>query len=221
MMADVPDFPIRNTRVVSRTLEILRLCADKKVLHLGCADVPFTLQRGENLLHYQLARVTPPHKLWGLDLSKEGVNILQQKGHNVIHGDVEQLGRELKEQDFDVILAGEIIEHLSNPGLFLKSLTSVMNRNTELVLTTVNASPIKGFLRTMMRRERVHPDHNYYFSYRTIQQLLEKFDLKCTEVYYYQGFADGGFWRIVDKTLSIATWISPACADGLIVRATI
>jgi hypothetical protein len=73
-------FPIRNTQVVSRVPEILRLCAKKKVLHLGCAGMLHTLQRGDNLLHYQLARVTGPDRLWGLDNSLEGVRILREKG---------------------------------------------------------------------------------------------------------------------------------------------
>lgn len=221
-MKTAPRFAIRTTRVVSRVPEILRLCSYKKVLHLGCADMPYTLERGDGLLHNQLARVTAPGMLWGLDISLEGVHILRGKGFdNVIHGDVERMGPEFQHMDFDIVLAGEIIEHVANPGLFLKGLTSIMSEKTELILTTPNASSFKGFLHAMMREEKVHEDHNYYFSYRTLKQLLEKCGLRCSEIYYYQEIVGRGLSGTLDKVLSYVTWISPVWADGLIVRATV
>ena len=97
-----PKFPIRNTRVVSRFPEVLRICRGKKVLHLGCADMPYTMHRGNDLLHKQLSRVTGPDMLWGLDYSAEGVRLLREMGfENVIQGDVEHLDQELKEMNFD------------------------------------------------------------------------------------------------------------------------
>ncbi len=221
-MGLTPHFPVRHVRVVLRIPEILRLCADKKVLHLGCADMPYILQRGENLLHKCLVKVTGPDMLWGLDVSEEGIRMLSEMGFtHVIHGDVERMRAELQQVNFDIILAGEIIEHLANPGNFLKSITSIMSKKTELVLTTPNAFAFKGFLHSMLRREKVHPDHNYYFSYRTIRQLLEKFDLQCKEIYYYQEVEGHGMSRALDNAIWYTTWISPVYADGLIVRATI
>lgn len=213
-------FPIPSARVVSRVSEILLRCANKKVLHLGCADMPYTLDRGDDLLHKRLAKVTNHGMLWGLDSSEEGVRILRERGiDHVICGDVEHMDPEVKHMNFDIMLAGEIIEHLANPGLFLKSLTSIMSAKTELILTTPNATSFKRFLHAMTRREKVHEDHNFYFSYRTLKHLLEKYGLKCKEVYFYQEVAGCGFSRIFDKVVSCVTWISPVWADGVIVRA--
>ena len=217
-----PRFPIKNSRVVSRVPEILRVCRGKKILHLGCADMPYTLQRGESLLHFQLAGITGPDMLWGIDNSEEGVHILQQRGfHHIIYGDVEQMAPELRKERFDIILAGEIIEHLANPGLFLKCISSIMDGHTELVLTTPNATSVKGFLFSIMRQEKVHPDHNYYFSYRTLKQLMEKFDLNCREIYYYQEVEGQGLSRALDNAVAFTTRLSPLWADGLIARATV
>jgi 2-polyprenyl-3-methyl-5-hydroxy-6-metoxy-1,4-benzoquinol methylase len=214
--------PVRNTRVVLRIPEILRICENRKVLHLGCADMPYTLQREEKLLHKQLMKVTGPHKLWGLDLSEEGVRILRTMGiDHVVQGDVEKIPKELQQEKFDIILAGEIIEHVANPGLFLSSLISIMNKTTELVLTTPNAFSFKGFLHSMLQEEKVHQDHNYYFSYYVLKQLLEKFDLRCKEIYYYQEIENTGLLKVFDKVISFVTWISPTWADGLIVRAVL
>jgi len=89
------------------------------------------------------------------------------------------------------------------------------------VLTTPNATSVRGFLFSIMRQEKVHPDHNYYFSYRTLKQLLEKFGLNCKEIYYYQEIEGQGLSRALDNTVAFATWLVPLWADGLIVRATV
>lgn len=217
-----PRFPIQNTHVVSRIPEILRICTNKKVLHLGCADVPYTVRRGEDLLHNRLAQVTGPDMLWGLDISEEGVRILREQGFdNIILGDVEEMGSELRPMNFDIVLAGEILEHVANPGRFLTSLGSIMTAKTELVVTTPNANSFKGFVHSMLRREKVHPDHNYYFSYRTLKQLMEKFDLECSEIYYYQEIEGQGLAKAIDRALSLATRVSPVWADGLVARAAL
>ena len=118
-------------------------------------------------------------------------------------------------------MAGEIIEHVDNPGMFLKSLTEIMNEDTELILTTPNAYFFRGIISVLARMEKVNPDHNYYFSYRTLQHLLDKFGLKCREVYYYQDQGGRWLWRILDKFISLMVWVSPVWSDGLIVRANL
>ncbi len=65
--------------------------------------------------------------------------------------------------DFDIIIAGEIIEHLGCPGAFLRSTRFIMNTKTDLILTTPNVFSLKLFFHTSLRREKIHNDHNYYF----------------------------------------------------------
>ena len=174
------------------------------------------------MLHQRLLGVTGPERLWGIDSSEEGVRLLRGMGFDhVILGDGEALPAGLKGEAFDVLLAGEIIEHLANPGRFLQSLTSIMSGGTELLLTTYNASSFKQFVHAMLREEKVHPDHNYYFSYRTLKQLLEKFHLRCVEIYYYQEVEGRGIARVLDRAVSALTRISPLWSDGVIVRATL
>ncbi len=90
-----------------------------------------------------------------------------------------------------------------------------MTENTEVLLTTVNAFAMRGFLFTMMRKEKVHEDHNFYFSYQTLKHLFEQYELKCSDIYYYMVLNN-----LLDKALSVATRISPVWSDGIIVRAS-
>ncbi|MBO0181221.1 hypothetical protein J0682_30075, partial [Vibrio parahaemolyticus] len=77
---------------------------------------------------------------------------------------------------FDVIVAGEIIEHLNNPGLFLSGVRRFMHRDSKLVITTINAYCAMRFFVYALRGRRginefVHPDHVAYYSYSTLRVL--------------------------------------------------
>ena len=74
---------------------------------------------------------------------------------------------------------------------------------TELVVTTANAFAFRGILYSLFQKEKVHGDHNYYFSYRTLSQLFEKFDLDCREIYYYQEVEGSGLPRLFDNSIGI------------------
>jgi len=211
--------PIHNIgrrRVVIRDDEVLRISSSKKILHIGCADFPYTLMQGDNLLHKKLSEVTDINNLWGLDISEKGCKLLREMGfNNIFTGNIEKFSSEFKSQSFDIILAGEVIEHVANPGSFLASLASIMTTKTELLLTTVNVSSLKTFIFAMLRKEKVHPDHNFYFSYWTLKHLLEKCFLDPFEIYYY-----AVKYTNIDKLLSLFTFVSPVVSDGIIARAT-
>lgn len=208
-----PIFNISKTRIVDREEEILSLCKNKKVLHVGCADTPYTLQREDDLLHRRISKITD--QLWGIDLSIEGCSLLRKMGFDhIITGDINELAHELKKEAFDIIIAGETIEHTYNAGAFLDGIVKTMENHTELLLTTVNTPSTKQIIFAVMRKEKVHPDHNYYFSYHTLKHFFEKCGLSPTEIYYYNVNIN-----MIDKILSIFKYISPVLSDGIIVRA--
>ena len=126
--------------IIQRVDYLKQICSGKRCLHLGCTDWPYTSQRlaNKSLLHIELQEVAS--ELWGLDYDQEGLETLARCGvTNLRRADLEHL--ELLELDrtYDVILAAEIVEHLSNPGLFLRGIRRFMRQDTRLVITTVNA----------------------------------------------------------------------------------
>jgi len=217
----IPIRKIGRRKVVDRIPEILRLCRGKRVLHLGCADYPFTYQPGDRFLHKQLSDVVT--ELWGVDVSPEGVAALRARGFsNLIVSDVEHLDRRLlPAQPFDVIVAGEILEHLESPGGFFRSLGSIMGPQTELIVTTPNAPTFKFLLFSFLGREKVHHEHHYYFSYFTIAQLLAKTGLRDKEIYYYQDVCHRGLSSVIDGCCAVVSRIWPVVSDGLFVRVAV
>ncbi|MBU6214869.1 methyltransferase domain-containing protein [Patescibacteria group bacterium] len=76
---------------------------------------------------------------------------------------------------FDVIFAGDLIEHLSNPGLFLESARRHLMPGGRLILSTPNAFNLFNIAEKFSKGEpTVNPDHTCYFNDKTLRQLLQK-----------------------------------------------
>ena len=172
--------------IVKREEFILEKCKNKRVLHLGCAAYPFTRENIESgkFLHSKITDVAD--SCVGVDLNAEAVKDLREQWgyENVIVGDAERLD-ELGLDPFDLVVAGEIIEHLNNPGLFLKSAWAVMKDESELLITTTNAFCLRRILRVVFGKESVHPHHTYYFSHITLRSLVTRFGYKQEEAHSY------------------------------------
>lgn len=118
---------------------------------------------------------------------------------------MEHLGsvKELQGENFEIILASEIIEHLNNPGPFLESAKTLFSPNTEMILTTPNAFRLTEMSYNLKGYEFVHPDHNYWFSWKTLSVLLTKNCYVINEILVYS-FVDHEmpiFKRVIKKIL--------------------
>jgi len=181
----LPKVPI----VIGRQDFVVSRCRGKKVLHLGCVDSGLLRERflSAKLMHQKLAEVAT--ELWGIDIDADGISFLRSQGFdNLVVGDVCNLDKipELQGQRFDVIVASKIIEHLMNPGLFLNAVDKLMiPGHTELIVTVPNAFRVSTLIQLLHGVEYVHPDHNYWFSYATVTNLLKKAGFEIREVYVY------------------------------------
>lgn len=178
-------------KLVHRVEFIKEMCKGKKVLHLGCTNYPYTLQSldDKSLLHFELLDATD--QVYGFDLDQSGIDILQNAGvKNLYQADLENLDAVDLDETFDVIVAGEMIEHLANPGLFLRGIRRFMNPQTKLLITTINAySGLRFWLYGLRGRqgeiEPVHPDHLAYYSYSTLKLLISRANLDVREFLFY------------------------------------
>jgi hypothetical protein len=199
-------------------------CAGKKVLHLGCANYPFTQTSIDNemLLHFDLQKTCG--KLYGFDFDQPGLDILEKNGATDLYrADLEKLAEVPLNETFDVIVAGEMIEHLNNPGLFLSGIQRFMTDETLLILTTINAYCGLRFLQYGLRGKRglqepVHPDHVAYFSYSTLSLLVKRHGLTVDSFLFYdigREHRPHNRWYL-NAANDFLTAIAPQWADGVI-----
>jgi hypothetical protein len=154
---------------------------------MGCVDsglLEERLKRGD-LMHQRLEAVAA--ELWGADVDAEGIALLRDSGfQNLFVGDIIAGIAELEGESFDVIVLTEVLEHLDNPGLFLDATFELMQPGrTDLVVTVPNAYRIDSLLSMWNGVENIHPDHNYWFSYYTVTNLLRKRGFEIAEVMAY------------------------------------
>lgn len=177
--------------LVDRVTFLKENCVGKKVLHLGCTDYPYTQLAidNEKLLHFELQEIAD--ELYGFDFDEKGIKILENHNvKNLYKADLENLQNVELDEKFDVIVAGEMIEHLSNPGLFLSGIQRFMSKDTKLLITTINAYMGMRFWIYGLRGrggsfEPVHPDHVAYYSYSTLSLLIKRENLRVNEFLFY------------------------------------
>lgn len=214
----------KKIELAQRVEFIKKMCVGKKVLHLGCTDYPYTDKMIENnmLLHFRLGEIAK--ELYGFDFDQEGIDLLANAGvKNLYRADLENLDAVDLDETFDVIIAGEMIEHLSNPGLFLRGIKRFMNKDTSLVITTINAYSGMRFLIYGLRgkggaNEPVHPDHVAYYSYSTLKLVVERENFFVKDFAFYDlGPEHRPFIRWFYNLFNdICVKISPGLGDGVI-----
>jgi hypothetical protein len=223
-------------RPVDRIKHVQRLCVGKTVLDLGAMDeTAFQSKRGKGTwLHEELGRVAAT--LIGLDNS----SVVPESGlrtgeRSIIHrGDVHDLEEFLRRHAVapDVIVAGELIEHVPNPLAFLQGLVATPSLSGKtLVLTTPNATALHNCLIALTRRESTHPDHLLILSYKTLNTLFLRSGFREWEIIpYYARFTEmkervGGagkvFVAMCESAINVAETLCPLMSFGLIGRATL
>lgn len=204
---------IPKIQIIERDIWLLERCQNKKVLHLGCTDYPVTQSKfnQQQLLHPKLCTVA--HQVIGIDNNQSGIELMSKlmpKEVLIVH-DAENLENctAIHNQQFDVIVAADILEHLSNIGLFLNGVRSLLHAHNRLLLTTPQAFSIKRFLPMLfLGWEHVHQDHIAYFSVSTLSSLLSRYGLEIEEVYSFQWRASHWLNKFANAIVTPILWVS-------------
>lgn len=181
-------FQLPNAEVIDRDAHIVNLCTGKTVLHLGCVDYPLLDERlrTNQLLHQKLLAVAK--KVWGVDLDRDGIEVLSEmhKIPDLLVADVEELPS-LKSLfgNIDVVVAGEILEHVNNGGKVLSGIRELLPPGGKLIVSVPNALALRIFFHTLRHRENVHPDHVVYYSPYTLTNFLDRFGFVTHDLYTY------------------------------------
>lgn len=124
--------------LVDRYQVIADCCRDNKVLDIGCVDHDALLQGDEERwLHRHVVAVAK--QAIGVDVDEAGVRLMRAKGYDVIQADITGEIREVENRGpFDVIVAGEVIEHLGNPQGLFDAGARLLAPGGKLVVTTPN-----------------------------------------------------------------------------------
>jgi SAM-dependent methyltransferase len=196
------------------------------VAHIGFVDdglLRARITRSE-WLHARLEEVTTG--IVGLDIANEGVAWAVAQGYEAYVCDVQDptAVKSLKLAPFELVVAGEVIEHLDSPGPFLRAMHDLVAPNGVLAVTTPNAFRALNFFTPLRHYEFVHPDHTAWYSPRTLSTICSRAGW-LPEIQYYNNPPSSAVWTCgahataaaaVRRLASgVARW-TPYWSDGLI-----
>lgn len=144
----------------------------KTVLDLGPGDIS-----SGRFLHKFLDKQAK--SCLGLELNEERAKNLIEKGYDVNIGDAQNFSLNRK---FDVIVAGDLIEHLTNFEGFFNSVKKHLKAEGKLIINTPNA--FSFYVLTGINRPAFH-EHTCWFDHVTLTQLVERFDMNISQSFCY------------------------------------
>jgi SAM-dependent methyltransferase len=226
---------VPRARVLDRSEVLVELAAGKHVIDLGFVDtgrIDEKHARGE-WLHARIADVAA--SLVGIDLDPPGVQRANELGLRAYVADVEDeaglaaLGLESAE----LVIAGELIEHLDRPGAFLDAVAPLVAPGGQLVITTPNPLALTNVLLGLIGREVQNVEHVGWHSWKTLETLLGRHAWRIERLDFYMHPryvppANAPFRERARvsafNAYQVAAWplfkLAPPLADGLIAVAT-
>jgi 2-polyprenyl-3-methyl-5-hydroxy-6-metoxy-1,4-benzoquinol methylase len=164
---------------VSKADFVLRQCEHADVLDVGCIDhsAETAIAGGSKWLHHRIRDAAA--QVVGLDVLEDDAARLNALGYDIVVGSAESfsLGR-----TFEVIVAADVLEHLSNIGTFLDTARSHMTSASRLVLTTPNPFSIGQVAHVILRNEvAVNAEHTVWLDPSVMLELLTRHRFAATE----------------------------------------
>jgi SAM-dependent methyltransferase len=166
------------------------------ILDIGCARYDAEI-RDKNDLHRFLVNETGA-VVTGIDVEEDAIEAMREAGYDVTVADAQNF--EL-EQSFDVIVAGEVIEYLPNPGLFIENSLDHLTDSGRIIITTENPVAFVYWRKALQGEQQ---PNTLWFDPDNLENLSEYIGSEDVEMSWIS--PDGGIswilWKLGFKRVS-------------------
>jgi len=136
----------------------------RRVLDLGCRDGALTRAYAEG------------NEVVGVDADREALAEAEKLGIETRWADLDE-PLPFEDASFDIVVAGELLEHLRDPGRLVSEALRVLRPAGVLVASVPNAYRLKNRVRFLLgRKPENDPTHLQMFSADDVRRLLRGFD---------------------------------------------
>ena len=158
---------------------ITEFCRDKEVLDIGCVQHDLTNVDLDAWLHNHIVKISS--YTLGVDYLEEAVDDLEKRGYNIVHGDV---NKPLSiDRQFDVIVVGNLIEHLSNFEGLLNNINQLLKPDGVVLISTANPFYIEQYFFAAFNNDIIiNPEHTCWIDPVALDQLSTRFGLYTEQV---------------------------------------
>ena len=203
---------------MNRLDAILEEIKGRDVLDIGCIDM-------DGSMHLYKAMKPYVHSLTGIDTQKAIPK------ENIIKGNFENI--KIKKQ-YNCVVAGEVLEHLNNCGLFLDNIKKILSPLGKLVITTPNSLSLERMVRHFLTG-RISQDasnnpgeHTQYFTFEVLERLLMRHGFKIWKKFFvnheirnpdFSGSSKPRIAKVVWKSKQFFKNLRPHLRDTILVVA--
>jgi SAM-dependent methyltransferase len=162
-------------KILGRAEQVMPLVKGPSVLHVGCA-AHAPCPGDPSWLHGSLCKRFPDTV--GIDLRPDLIEQLQSLGfRNLYVANAETF--ELNQQ-FETIVAGDVVEHLSNAGSFLRQARKHLAPDGEIIVTTPFPFALLNFGFAFLRYPKTcwNVEHTCWFCPQTFSELCRRAGLR-------------------------------------------
>lgn len=124
----------------------------------------------------------------GVEISEYSASLARKRGLDVTTGEIEEYAEGTAET-FDLAVAFEVIEHVTSPKRFLKTLAGLVRSGGTIILDTPNYGCANRFGDDWFGFQTSF-EHLYFFSMGSLKRYAYENGLKVT--YWETGIYDGG-----------------------------
>lgn len=152
----------------NRVIPIVELAKGKRVLNIGCCGSDALTNT--NSVHGQFANVSD--YCVGIDIFEEGIKKMQSDGLNVSVANAENFNLN---ETFDLVVLGDVIEHVSNPGRVFDMANQHLKDDGLLAVTTPNPFALTLMVKRILGKSfKVNNEHICWFDPVLLSFLLDR-----------------------------------------------
>jgi 2-polyprenyl-3-methyl-5-hydroxy-6-metoxy-1,4-benzoquinol methylase len=177
--------------VEDRITYLCDLVRGRRILDVGVVEHFLDASSSEQWLHGKLCEAAT--ECVGVDVLTEELRQLRLHGYDVKSVDLTQGPLD---ETFDVVVMGEIIEHVEQPGRLLRNAAMMLEEGGVLVLTTPNPWYVNVIIKNLLNTQPFteSADHVSWYDASTLYELGQRCGL---QLYRYAGVRN-----VLARTLS-------------------